>query len=1052
MFLLIAVGSFALYSKLLDQELEFVRRQVHERCRRNRCAAARAARPSASPRSRAWRRAGNRPAARPYRTVAQRRRQSRQRSFRGCARSSGSTPTITCAGSSRSPGNEGALGRDVLRATSRAGALRGAAERGAATAHAAAADLAQGYTGVHRLSTGAARGPVRRLHRRRVLGRTTSSTARSHASLSRDYAISINYDGKRVLRQQPRRQPASTRDLAIERTLRIGDQRLDAAHGAHAAISSNGRSPGCRCWCSAAGLLVAALAALSVRYVLISRLKSAHLAKSLALNAGIISSSAHLVIAIDAQYRIMIFNRAAEKALGYPAAGSRRAGAPFRSSWTRRNCWSARARCRRSSAKPSPLGPEIFTRIPLRDGSRRASGPSSARTARAFPINVIITPLRDEQGAISRIPRRHRGHDAARHEVDRMKSEFTAVVSHELRTPLTSIRGSLGLILGAHGRRACRRRCATCSRSRRATASGWCCSSTTSSTSRNSAPGRCASTSRPCALGDVVPPGGRGERGLCAQAQRAASSSPPSIRRGTSTVDPDRFVQVMTNLLSNAVKYSPPGGTVHVTAERAATPCASACATTGPGIPGELPRADLREDFRRPTPRPRARKAAPDSGCTSRGGSSSRCTAASASIPRPATARRSGWNCRQRRGPPNDYAEAIIGNRGLRRFPALPVRLLCGGAERAASNPVSPWPRWRAYVFAVAFTAAVLLLRMLAEPWMGDRPFLHHLRHPDRFSPPTWAACGPACSPPPLCGVTAKLLRVSAVLDALVRESARLRAVAVPAAARRAHQRAVRRAAAVARQDRRAQRRAPARHHRTQGARRLRVALAFLGAIGIVSYLSVVRARPRTPQLRRALAAGDVEHRRAGGDHDSKPNPRSAATSHAARSRSPPNTRAPSGRVEGLGAAAARRRRATMPEQLARVEPLAEADARAHEAQRRAHRTAPQRRARGRAAAARPDREPARRVACRRASATLAQEMKSREIALLNARETRRATQRHRHAGGHRRRQRARAHLRGARAVSPSAAISPAARAPRPSSTGSSTCPSTCSRSRAGDG
>ena len=41
----------------------------------------------------------------------------------------------------------------------------------------------------------------------------------------------------------------------------------------------------------AAGLLVAALAALSVRYILISRLKSVHLAKSLALNAGIISSS-----------------------------------------------------------------------------------------------------------------------------------------------------------------------------------------------------------------------------------------------------------------------------------------------------------------------------------------------------------------------------------------------------------------------------------------------------------------------------------------------------------------------------------------------------------------------------------------------------------------------------------------------------------------------------------------------------------------------------------------------------------------------------------------
>ena len=34
-------------------------------------------------------------------------------------------------------------------------------------------------------------------------------------------------------------------------------------------------------------------------------------------------------------------------------------------------------------------------------------------------------------------------------EADRIKNEFISIVSHELRTPLTSIRGSLGLILGA---------------------------------------------------------------------------------------------------------------------------------------------------------------------------------------------------------------------------------------------------------------------------------------------------------------------------------------------------------------------------------------------------------------------------------------------------------------------------------------------------------------------------------------------------------------------------------------------------------------------------
>src|SRR5262245_66630953 len=39
-------------------------------------------------------------------------------------------------------------------------------------------------------------------------------------------------------------------------------------------------------------------------------------------------------------------------------------------------------------------------------------------------------------------------------------------------------------------------------------------------------------------------------------------------------------------------------------------------------------------------------------------------------------------------------------------------------------NKPKPWPRWRAYLLAVAVTGVVLLIRALAEPWMGHRPFL----------------------------------------------------------------------------------------------------------------------------------------------------------------------------------------------------------------------------------------------------------------------------------------------------------------------------------------
>jgi signal transduction histidine kinase len=51
------------------------------------------------------------------------------------------------------------------------------------------------------------------------------------------------------------------------------------------------------------------------------------------------------------------------------------------------------------------------------------------------------------------------------------------------------------------------------------------------------------------------------------------------------SVDPDRFIQVMSNLLSNAAKYSPAGGTVRVHGEARGERVRVSVHDDGPGIP-----------------------------------------------------------------------------------------------------------------------------------------------------------------------------------------------------------------------------------------------------------------------------------------------------------------------------------------------------------------------------------------------------------------------------------------------------------------------------------
>jgi PAS domain S-box-containing protein len=573
-FLVIAAGSFALYSKLRGQELAFVLRQVQDE----------ASKVGALLRAQADDRVSSlgRMAARWEVTGGTEYRLWRRDASNLVAQLPGLRalewidPSWRVRWVEPLQGNEGVIGLNVM-----SDPLRAAAERQLPTLT-APLKLARGYNAF------IAYMPVRKNGQfdgfiAGVFAIEEFFHGAMRTELSRNYSISILHDGIVYFADSPDDDPTRA-NWVTETSMRIQDQTwiLRIAPTAAFVESQKSELPSL---VLAAGLLVAALSALSVRYILISRLKSAHLAKSLALNAGIISSSAHLVIAIDAEYRIVNFNRAAEQALGYRASeviGHRAIPVFLDPS-------ELAERARTLSAELGetvPVGPGIFTRIPLRDGFETREWTFVRKNGGRFPVNVTITPLRDEAdsvtgflGVIEDI--------TVRKDVERLKSEFTAVVSHELRTPLTSIRGSLGLILGALSSSL-----PTKVKELLEIAQTNCerlvlLVNDILDVEKFSA-GQMRFEFQSLSLAGLVRQAVESNEGYARKFHVRLELAP--IDPGCEVlVDPDRFIQVMSNLLSNAAKYSPQGGTVRVRADIDGDRVRVSVRDDGPGIP---------EDFR----------------------------------------------------------------------------------------------------------------------------------------------------------------------------------------------------------------------------------------------------------------------------------------------------------------------------------------------------------------------------------------------------------------------------------------------------------------------
>ncbi len=162
--------------------------------------------------------------------------------------------------------------------------------------------------------------------------------------------------------------------------------------------------------------------------------RTEQLAEEKELLAVTLSSMGDAVIAVDADNKIILFNRAAEKLTGWQ----------FEQVQNKDVDEFVRI-VNEQTHQPveSPIDKVIESRNIESGGDHDAL---VSRFATQHPVSATAAPIRKNDGTITGIVMVLRDVSQKR-EIDRMKSDFISSVSHELRTPLTSIKAYTETIL-----------------------------------------------------------------------------------------------------------------------------------------------------------------------------------------------------------------------------------------------------------------------------------------------------------------------------------------------------------------------------------------------------------------------------------------------------------------------------------------------------------------------------------------------------------------------------------------------------------------------------
>ena len=151
------------------------------------------------------------------------------------------------------------------------------------------------------------------------------------------------------------------------------------------------------------------------------------------LKSAILASTEYLIVATGIDGTVMVFNEAAENALGYTAEEV--VGKQNPALWHDPSEIAARAQVLSDElGETVEPGFDVFRRKVDIEGTDENEWSFIRRDGSRFPALLAVTPLRDEEqrttgylGVILDITKRK--------EMDRLKSDFVSIVSHELRTP-----------------------------------------------------------------------------------------------------------------------------------------------------------------------------------------------------------------------------------------------------------------------------------------------------------------------------------------------------------------------------------------------------------------------------------------------------------------------------------------------------------------------------------------------------------------------------------------------------------------------------------------